>query len=535
MKVGVLQCIGVHLVDVLQPEPLRGEAGGQRLASTVGQQSPGLGGKHRRSRERTATRQRDQRLVGRHSPNKERQAGGKIEIADGECLACLRRDRRFFDAENEVRAREHGFERHTDAALESAVLCAELVEEHQRAQVGGRQGAAIRGIAERRDDCLGAGSRFGRSGRTAGENALAAGGLGHSGRTVWAGDRDFTQVRNVGETALRPDLRVGDAVPYGSDQIVDRPVEGLHEGGADTLRARANRDGRRFQLHPVRIGLRHPTVDVDQSHTLAVDRDLDLFVEGGRRAVELAGGNGVENDGKDVFTVGREVVHHRGAAACSHRRAIHVLPLRREAGQLVGGRRGAGARVTDGQAADCARCVEVGIQHGGRRHLHVGDVVEVRALGIERKPGAGAYVDREQVVNRLLVLGAVESLEGAAPRIRAKGRRPIDKYLQRLGQNRERVTAGTLAAGGRHHSRPQLADHFLRRLGRLGCGRYVKALQHEIAGLVLLAVAPRTGPLDHLGECGRRNGSRRRPMPGGVREGQRRKGRFANGGNPRRI
>jgi hypothetical protein len=73
--------------------------------------------------------------------------------------------------------------------------------------------------------------------------------------------------------------------------------------------------------------------------------------------------------------------------------------------------------IADRQPADRRRGVEIRLEQRRRQRLRVGDVVEVRALGVERQPAAGVHVEREQVAHGTRVLGPIETLEGADARI----------------------------------------------------------------------------------------------------------------------
>ena len=108
------------------------------------------------------------------------------------------------------------------------------------------------------------------------------------------------------------------------------------------------------------------------------------------------------------------------AAARAVRRALDVIPrmLRHVAGAAVGRVDRRRVAIADRHAADGAGRVEVRLEQRRRQRLRVGDVVEVRALGVERQPVAGVDVEREQIVDRARVLGAVQALEGAAAGIR---------------------------------------------------------------------------------------------------------------------
>jgi hypothetical protein len=118
--------------------------------------------------------------------------------------------------------------------------------------------------------------------------------------------------------------------------------------------------------------------------------------------------------------------------------------------------------VADGHQADRGGGVEVCLEERRRQRLHVGDVVEVRALLIERQPAAGVHVEPQQIVHRAGVFGAIEALEGANPGIRLRRGRRIDRRFERRDQRGVRRGVGTRRKRRRHHPRLQLANHLLR-------------------------------------------------------------------------
>jgi hypothetical protein len=76
--------------------------------------------------------------------------------------------------------------------------------------------------------------------------------------------------------------------------------------------------------------------------------------------------------------------------------------------------------------------------------LHVGDVVEVRALRVERQPVARVDLEAEQLADRKLVFGTVEALGRTRARVRIPLRCAIEVLLDRLDQREQRVAAGCL-------------------------------------------------------------------------------------------
>ena len=95
--------------------------------------------------------------------------------------------------------------------------------------------------------------------------------------------------------------------------------------------------------------------------------------------------------------------------------------LRDVAGVRVGAIDGRGVAVADGQAADLRRGVQIRLEQRGRDRLLVGDVVEVRALLIERQPRAGIDVEVEERLDRCPIFGTIEAREDARARIGLRG------------------------------------------------------------------------------------------------------------------
>ncbi len=196
---------------------------------------------------------------------------------------------------------------------------------------------------------------------------------------------------------------------------------------------------------------------MEQSNPLAVHRDVDVL--------ELRADAALDVDPEGVEAVGRKVVLADDAAARAVRRAVEMIPwvLRDEWRRTIRGDGGRGLAIADRHACDGARRVEIPVEQRRGERLGVGDVVEVRALGVEREEVRGIDVDPEQVVHDSLVLRAVEALESARPGVR-RGGRPVDDVFHRLDEQHQCVAGGAACARGRHDVRAQFADHLLGRL-----------------------------------------------------------------------
>jgi hypothetical protein len=110
------------------------------------------------------------------------------------------------------------------------------------------------------------------------------------------------------DRVLNADLRVGQAVPDRRHEIFDGPFERPHIGRRHDARPGLHRDRLGLEIQTIRLTLVHAAVDVEQRHTLAVHRDLDLLVEGRVGTHQLADRCGVQRHGKHVLAIGRKVV-----------------------------------------------------------------------------------------------------------------------------------------------------------------------------------------------------------------------------------
>ncbi len=412
-------------------------------------------------------------------------------VVDAIGLSGFQRRRRLLDAEQEARAGENGLHREADAALEIPALgaraegrvpaglrgsrprAAALVERHQVLEVFGRHRAAIGLRRQLANDLRGARRFLARGGRAADKNLAAALGVGDAGHGERSGDGEVAQVGNGGGPEHFADVGVGQGVLDRHDQVVGRAVEALHEHRRHPMLPRLDVDLRRLHRHAARVLLVHARVDVHHRHALAVDRDLDLFAAIGS-AEQVAGRSHVQHDLELVFAVGREHVQHRQAAAGAERRARHVTHLRRGARHLPGGRGRRRVPVANGEPADLAGGAQVAFHQGRRDGLRVGDVVEAVTERVGGQIGVDVDVNREQIPDRALILGAVETLRRTPPRIRVERGGAIDARLERVHQRGDGRRVGATRADRRHHAGAQPPNHLLGDRGVIGDGGRVE-------------------------------------------------------------
>ena len=108
-------------------------------------------------------------------------------------------------------------------------------------------------------------------------------------------------------------------------------------------------------------------------------------------------------------------------------------------------------RRAERQPRDLLRGVEIALGEERRQLQHAGDVVEAVADLVGRQPGGGIDFERQQIADRVLVLGAIQSMKrlGAA-RVRVGGRRRDRGRLRATRRSRRSPAAAGrgMPAGG---------------------------------------------------------------------------------------
>ena len=242
----------------------------------------------------------------------------------------------------------------------------------------------------------------------------------------------------------------------------------------------------------------------EQGSALAVHRNVEVL----EPRADTAGN--IET--KLVLAVSRKAVHGDNPATRAVRRTLHVIPrvLRAEGRRAVGRLRDRGVPVAHGDSADCCRGVQVGLEQRGRECLRVGDVVEIRALGIERQVVASVDLHAQEVANGMFVLRPVQPLKGARPGVWPAG--VVHDLFKRFNEGRKRIGRRPTRARRRHHLRTQFPDDLLRRVHPSRRGIHVVALQREVPLHLRRAVARHAVPLNDGREsaCGDASRSRDR-------------------------
>ena len=181
-------------------------------------------------------------------------------------------------------------------------------------------------------------------------------------------------------------------------------------------------------------------------------------------------------------------MHHRQAAARAERRAFDVPHLRCGARHLPCRRRGRRVAVAHRQTADLAGGAQVTFHQRRRNRLRVGDVVEPVAERVGGQELVDVDVDRQQVLHRAGVLGAIQALRRAPARIRVERGRAIEPRLEGVDERVDLGRLRALRANRRHHPGAQAADHPLDRIGVIGCRRGIETLERQAAGAILVAI-----------------------------------------------
>ncbi len=159
-----------------------------------------------------------------------------------------------------------------------------------------------------------------------------------------------------------------------------------------------------------------------------------------------------------VLAVERQRGCHGHAAARAERQAL-VVPVLRMIGR---GAKHAGPGhdvrgVADSEGGDLGRRGSVALQQRRRGVQHLADVVETVGRLVGRQKRRDVHVERQQIANRVGVLGAVQAMDrGMAGKRRG---RSIDGALEPRDQAVACRGVGPRHSRRRHHARPDLPDH----------------------------------------------------------------------------
>ena len=206
--------------------------------------------------------------------------------------------------------------------------------------------------------------------------------------------------------------------------------------------------------------------DREPLQQLAVEPDVELLRPAHAHDVVLI--LPAETDFDEVLAVDRKVVANGDAAARSERQ-IFALPIVLHDVQrnLEGLERRNRGRKTRREPRDLTRHRQVAFQMRRRNREHVGEVVEAAVRGfVARQERLHIEVEREQVADRVVVFGAIETMDRVDPAgIRTRRPRAIDFAFQPARHRAIRGGIGARPSGRRHRAGPKLRDHALPHLG----------------------------------------------------------------------
>ena len=256
-------------------------------------------------------------------------------------------------------------------------------------------------------------------------------------------------MREAVDSVGKRDVGAGERPLVRRDEVQGRAVELPQERRRHLSGTGLHEDRLGDHRGAIRIGGVHPRIDREQRHPLPVNGDLELL--GVFLGVQRSHGRTddgaahlmVQGNPENVVPVRGEGVVRGEPAAGAVRRSLDLAALRSPPGDEVAGLGRRGVRIAHREPADLARRAQVGIHQRRREQLHVRDVVEVGADGVLRQVLRGVELERQQVPDRRRVLRPVQSLEGAAPRIRLRRGTLVELGLKRPRDFGEHFLGGT--------------------------------------------------------------------------------------------
>ena len=254
MEVREHEPVGVHLVEVLEAEPLPREPRTERRRAGVREHAArcrletGLG------RQRARLRAGEQRSVRRGAPQEERQSGGQIDVTQVVAPARTRAVRRFLEPEHEVGTREDRLQGGADPVLEPLVGRAFVVERHERRPVLVGERTAKRLRPEAGHDLLGARPLL-RGGRgPAVEDLATTRRVRDPRRAVGALDHEILQMRQGRyPVAADADLPIGERPLVRGQEVFNRSLGLPQEGRRYPVRTGPHKDGLGLHVHAIGV------------------------------------------------------------------------------------------------------------------------------------------------------------------------------------------------------------------------------------------------------------------------------------------
>ena len=412
-----------------------------------------------------------------------------------------------------------------DARLEAALGPPLRVEVEEHRQIALRDRPAVGAAGQGREDLPRAGglvAGVGRS-RAADEDAVAARralGRPRPARLERTRDGDAADVRLIpciapGDARVRTQERLPQGLGIGGRLLMERHLHGVgtRPHRRPNLPAVVDRPlaGQVLAvLGAAARSRRRGLADGERLQRLAVQTHLEPV-----RGVErLQGARGVARElhANAVHRVFRERELEPGAAAGAERQPVRPDVLGQVGGEAERLGRRRGDRPPDGEAADLLGGRQVALEQGRRDAEHPRDVVEPVAAVVGRQQGRGVDVQRQQVANDVVVLAAVEPMEGVGTsRVGIPRRREVELGLE---PDRERLVGrrvGTRPGGGGHGPGPQLPHHPSPRPR----GARRRRPRRRCRGPGPRPASARCGRRRSSGRAGPARPTRRRPAPAG--------------------
>ena len=485
----------------------------QVARARVGQHPPHLLLQNSRVPEHSALGQVEQLAVRDAAPEEERQPRRQLQVVEAISLARLDAVRILLDAEEELGADQHGGQRHFHPRLEPVGGARRAVELERPLQIRVRDRPAVRPAHQVLQDPRRAGVVLVRSGRPADEHLLPARRPARPGRIVRTRDRHLVDGRLEARVAV----------------VVEVRLVGLTRRLLEQRRELRERDPQRVPSG----GHRHPDLQVrvhvvvggliDQRHVLAVRRPLHreqlhaLAVEQQLHLMRIAQPFDVlvavarQAHRHFVVAVDGERVLDEDAAARADRQTGDVLLLRQVRTKADRGpaRRPAGA--ADRELGDLLCRRDVALEQR-RRQIADRNVVEAEARRVARQQVGDVDLQRQQITDRVVVLGAVEAPEGiGAARVPTRRGQAVQCAIQGCERSLVGSLVGPPSARRWHLPRAQLAGDLLPRLPVVAERLPVDRLEREPgrSGPVVVArqtVAVDKGVVRRVGRHRRRGG-----------------------------
>jgi hypothetical protein len=188
------------------------------------------------------------------------------------------------------------------------------------------------------------------------------------------------------------------------------------------------------------------------------------------------------------------------AAARAERHTFDVVVLVDAGLRVVDAAVALRVRQSDGHLADDARSRDVLLEERRRDLENVRDVVEAVALVVLRQKRLDVHVEREQIGDRVRVLGSIQTMQGDFTGVPRRRRGGVELGLEARDPGTSRRAIRLRRAGRRHLRAAQLAHGGLEDAGlvrdRLGGHAIERDLGRQVVAVVAIgAILAKQGPL----------------------------------------